>query len=222
MAAETTQRPETALAQRVARELVGDGYEVFLEPGAHLLPRGLSSFRPDILARRGEENLIVEIKAVPSPASAPQVEALARAVRKQPGWHFRLVTTAPEQPTSWSIEEATRRLQEAELLGRQHPGAALLLTFAVAEAVGRQAADAKGLKAQPWSPMALFRGLVQHGLLDRDGFRVLERASVRRNRLVHGLSDEAVSQEDVEELLDVAKSLIQELGSQQQRASAKS
>src|SRR4051794_26007489 len=90
--AELVREAHGRLEEQVARQLVAEGYEVFMEPGPHLLPRELGGLRPDILARRGEENLLVEVKLAPSRAGAEQVKRMAQAVQSLPGWQVRLVT----------------------------------------------------------------------------------------------------------------------------------
>jgi hypothetical protein len=128
------------LVEQVARELAGDGYEVLIEPGPSFLPGKLARFRPDILARRGDENLVVEVKLTPDPAGGGEMRELAEAVRERPGWRFRLATAPRDLAAApWTIEEAAQRVDEAEALGREgHAELAVTLLVAAAEAVGRR------------------------------------------------------------------------------------
>src|SRR3954451_20555501 len=91
MTAELVREAHDRLEEQVARALVAEGYEVFVAPGPHLLPRELVGLRPDILARRRGENLLGEVKLVPSPEGAEQGKRMAQAVRSPPGWEGRLV-----------------------------------------------------------------------------------------------------------------------------------
>src|SRR3954469_10964637 len=85
MTAELVREAHDRLEEQVARGLVAEGYEVFVAPGAHVLPRELVGLRPDILARRGGENLLVEVKLVPTAGGAEQAKRMAQAVESRPG-----------------------------------------------------------------------------------------------------------------------------------------
>lgn len=213
MTEHTGQPASRALIERVAQELVDDGYETIVRPAPYLLPVDVARFRPDILARRGGENVAVMVREVPDPASGPQVEGLAAAVRSHPSWHFRL-TTAPREEiaTPWEPAEAEARAREAEeLLERGHPEAALVILLAAAEAVGRWLADHEQLKLTRWDPQALFGGLVHHGLLDQADRPVLDRARRLRNLLVHGANGGPDTAVDLPELVAVLRRLLAEV-----------
>src|SRR4051812_47085833 len=126
MTAELVREAHDRLEEQVARGLVAEGYEVFVAPGAHLLPRELVGLRPDILARRGGENLLVEVKLVPTPGGAEQAKRMAQAVQSLPGWEVRLVTAPGPEPSSpWSLADAEARIgQAARLAGRVSPSKA--------------------------------------------------------------------------------------------------
>ena len=119
MTDEDVRETEHRLAEQVARQLVGEGYEVFVQPGPQLLPRELVGLQPDILARRGDnENLIVEVKLTPSSEGAEQVKRIAQVVKSLPGWQVRLITAPKPEPSSpWTLAEAEARNQGCGTLG---------------------------------------------------------------------------------------------------------
>src|SRR5882724_2717319 len=92
MADETKERE----AQRV-RELVEDyrrrGYEVTLRPSILTMP-GVpifpSGYEPDLVAKRGDECVVVEVRSGETLGQSPAVTAIAQAVMLQPGWTFEL------------------------------------------------------------------------------------------------------------------------------------
>jgi uncharacterized protein YutE (UPF0331/DUF86 family) len=206
-------RLERELVDRVAQKLVGDGYEVRVEPGPGFLPGELAHFRPDILATRGDENLVVEVKLTPDPAAGGPLQALAEAVRKRPGWRFELVTAPRDLAASpWTIEEAAARVDEAEELARAgHEEAALLLLVAVAEAVGRRLGEIEGLRMQRWNSRAVPGELVHHGLVDQRDADLLDRAQRLRNLVVHGARGGPGTEVDVGALAGVARRLLAEV-----------
>jgi hypothetical protein len=66
------------------------GYQVSVEPPARELPEFLRTLAPDLIARRGDENIVVEVKTS-SPASFEQVQQLARALEHRAGWKLQVV-----------------------------------------------------------------------------------------------------------------------------------
>ena len=209
MTDEDARETEHRLAEQVARQLVGEGYEVFVQPGPQLLPRELVGLQPDILARRGDENLIVEVKLAPSSEGAEQVKRIAQVVKSLPGWQVRLITAPKPEPSSpWTLAEAEARIEDAARLAEQgYREAALVLLLAAAEAIGRQLASGEQVRVQRWSPVALFRGLVHHGLIDREDAERLVRAYVLRNRIVHGIADRSVESAELADVLEAVKRL---------------
>lgn len=201
------------LVEQVARELAGDGYEVLIEPGPSFLPGKLARFRPDILARRGDENLVVEVKLTPDPAGGGEMRELAEAVRERPGWRFRLATAPRDLAASpWTIEEAACRVDEAEALAREgHGEAAVSLLVAAAEAVGRRLGEIEGLRLQRWNPRAIPGELVYHGLIDQADANLLDRAQRLRNLLMHGANGGPDTSVDLPELVVVLRRLLAEV-----------
>lgn len=205
-------RLEREVVEDVARELVSEGYEVRVEPGPGFLPGRLARLGPDILARRGDENLIVEVKLTPDPAGGGKVRELAEAVEELPGWRFRLATAPRDLAASpWTLEEATRRVDEAEALARDgRAEAAVLLLVAAAEAVARRRGEIEGLRLQRWNSRTVPGELVYHGLIDRADADVLDRAQRLRNIVVHGASGGPDTAVDLPELVAVLRRMIAE------------
>lgn len=189
---------ERRLEEQVAQQLIAEGYDVVVEPGADLLPSDIARFRPDILARRGDEVVVVEVKARGAgTAGGDEVEALARAVGSHPNWRFELVVLSPDEPAldaepTWSRDQIVSRVGEARSLLRSgHVEAALLILWAACEAAGRWLARTENLEVQRWDASFLFRQLVHGGLLDGPDLDAIDEARRVRNRLVHGLNVDA-------------------------------
>ncbi len=219
MSIRSTAARERRLAEGHARRLVAEGYDVVIEPGSHHLPPELAALRPDILARRGGENRIVEIKLRGAAGSAEQAAALARAVEALPGWTFELVVGEAEAPPPWSAETIAARLAEAEALDRTgHRDAALILIVAAAEAAARRLAAGERTVVQAWMPEALFRQLVHEGLIDRGDLDILEDGRRARNALVHGLSPDVTPEPP--RLAEVVERMLKESRSRPRRATS--
>ena len=76
---------------KLAEEYRGKGYEVIVSPTSEHLPDFLSGYHPDLLVKKGNEALIVEVKTRTSLTKNSQVRDLARLLQARPGWKFDLV-----------------------------------------------------------------------------------------------------------------------------------
>jgi hypothetical protein len=185
---------ERQRADEVARRLVAEGYDVVIEPGLDDLPPDIARLRPDLLARRGDERVIVEVQPrEPGGSARPRIEALAKAVGARPAWKFELVVVPEDRAAGpgqeWSPAEIRARVDEArKLAAAGHGEAALMLAWSACEAAARALALDEELEVQRWLPSAMFRQLVHAGLLDNGDLQTIEDAWIARNRLTHGLS----------------------------------
>ena len=77
---------ERERASAIAAEYRRKGYEVIEEPSTEQLPDFLSGYQPDLIVRKGDEAIIVEVKTRSSLAAYPQIRELARTLEGEPGW----------------------------------------------------------------------------------------------------------------------------------------
>lgn len=193
------------MLQSLARRYRGEGYEVVVEPRKDDLPESLQRFRPDLIARRGSEGVVVEIKRRrPATAGAEaQIERLAQAVRALPDWRFELVLIddVVEGPASagrdWSVEDVRRALGEVEELIRgDRVEPALLLLFAAAEAHLRSVAAAEGVTVLSQGVSPLISALTSAGVLSRQEYTKLMDGLAARNAVAHGRRPEPMPDRD--------------------------
>lgn len=123
--------------EQTVAELLRTGWEVVEEPGQQVLPQPLREFRPDILARRGSELLIVEVKSRRS-SDLSRLDALASAVARVPNakleidWQGDVAEfDPPEENIRVYLDEASR------LLSVEAFTAALLIAWAALEGCSR-------------------------------------------------------------------------------------
>lgn len=180
------------LAQ-VAREYRADGYDVVVHPRRAILPEFLREVRPDLVAFRDDQNVLVEIVSGPPQNEAAELSELARRVQEQPGWRFDLVhVPSPRGPAaarqaSLGAEEIRLQLQAVRSIARAGYGAAaLMLSWSAAEAALRLLADEHSVPYEPHRPRELVRALTAAGLLEQQDNDALVRGWEARNRAVHG------------------------------------
>lgn len=201
-----------SLASRYRKE----GYDVVVEPGPDELPPALRAFRPDLLARRGSEGVIAEIKRRPASRDRwAEVERMAEAARSLPGWRFELmlIDDPAEGPQAagrdWSADEIRRALADAEeLIDRDQAAPALLLLFAALGPQLRAVAAAEKVFVPGHGVSALISNLTTEGVLSRKDYVTLIDGLRVRNAIAHGLTPESMpDRAALRRLLTVARRL---------------
>src|ERR687895_149936 len=88
--------PSRAVLERVAEEHRRRGYDVVIEPRGSNLPAFMPDVTPDLIAHRGDEHLVIEVKGSPRDVDRGQLSAIAQRVATQPGWRFVLMASGPD------------------------------------------------------------------------------------------------------------------------------
>ncbi len=196
MVTETVQS-EHEILSKLADNLARQGYEVVREPRPRDLPKFLREYQPDLIAHRGDEHLVIEIKSGRRATKPSYWRALAEEVARHPGWQFQLILgeapkgpqiTMPPPPSLVEIRNqlsSTRRLYD-----RGEHAAALLLLWSLLEAASQQHLGALDARSnRPKTPIALLKDLVSFGLLDQKEYDKLARVIELRNAAAHGRSN---------------------------------
>ncbi len=212
---QTTEREEQRLRE-VARDYQSRGYEVTLHPPSFSIPGVPPDYRPDMIARRGGENVVVEVRSGHTMSQSPQVTAIAEAVKFQPGWTFELVVTtpAPAEASSGQLEvlsrERTQQLLDAasKLADVGDCEAALVVAWSAVEAAMRHIANREVVSLEGLQTSGVAKQLVAYGLLGRQDLELLNQAMEVRNAVAHGFASRTVSVELVRKVIDLAKSLL--------------
>lgn len=206
---------------KLAGEYRGKGYEVSFEPSPEDLPDFLRNYRPDMIVRRGDETVIVEVKSrsLLDSSSAQYLSYLAQVVEQHPGWKFELVMINPEE-TVYEIEnsfkvgdslqeqEIKSRLQVARNIAVQYPESAILYSWSLVEATLRLVIEAEGLSLPRFSPNYLIKKLVTEGVISKSEYQLLTNAFLVRNAIAHGFKTQQVTQDFVYELIKMAEQLL--------------
>lgn len=108
----------------IAKRYEEMGYSVTLEPSRSAIPFDLGNYRPDILATKAGENLLIEVKGPRSHTNSARLLEIAEEVHRHPGWRFLLVTVADgdleetdsQTPTGMTLELLRERLREIDVL----------------------------------------------------------------------------------------------------------
>jgi hypothetical protein len=99
--------------ERVAQRYRDEGYQVVVRPFGEQIPPFIAGFQPDLIAIRGNEGVIVEIKINRMDLSRDhQISRLAEIVNARPGWRLDLVVLEPETTVEKAPQEAAEPSDE--------------------------------------------------------------------------------------------------------------
>ncbi|HIK18279.1 MAG TPA: hypothetical protein IGS53_23745 [Leptolyngbyaceae cyanobacterium M33_DOE_097] len=202
---------------QLAEEYRTKGYEISFQPNSENLPDFLRNYRPDLIAQREGEAVIIEVKSRNSlnSASGQYLQNLAQSVEQHPGWRFELVMINPEDAdyflkakSSLQQPEIETGLQVARQLAVQHPEVAILYSWSLVEAILRLVVEHEGLSLQRLDPLYLVKQLVTEGIISRPQYQLLMDALSLRNVIAHGFKVSQITQETVNGLIDGAEQLL--------------
>ena len=205
---------------QLAEEYRDKGYEIFFHPNPEDLPDFLRHYRPDMIVQRGDERVIIEVKSRRSLnlESTYYLKKLAQSVEQHPGWRFELVMTNPEdtgysprEESSLQQPEIETRLPMARQLATQHPESAILYSWSLVEATLRLVAEHEGMSLPRFDPLYLVKKLVTEGVISRPDYQLLMNTLSLRNAIAHGFNATQITQESVDQLINVAEQLLKTL-----------
>lgn len=209
----TAQAEERAVLEEVASNLEAEGFQVFLQPSAEILPAFLRQYSPDaiaISATSSSRNFVIEVAQEGAEATR-KAEALRNALKGHQEWDFRLYLVSPHKSSpslqivsyaeiSQGIETVERLLAEAQV----EP--ALLMAWATFEALCRAVMPDKF--AKPQTPGRLVEVMGSLGLLTPSEADRVRSLIGRRNAIAHGGLTTKVDASDVRPFVEILKQLL--------------
>jgi hypothetical protein len=189
-----TPQAHSQVEEMVAERYRQAGYEVILQPSSTMIPFDLGGYRPDLIARKGALNLIIEVKSVSTQISYERLRDVVEEIRRHKGWRFLLVTerdiAGGELPTdsdqfSWEeIDEGIRNADKLRTIG-EHEAAYVLLWIAFERTIRKLSIKA-GLPVDRLAPEIMIRQLYSEGELSMEQFDAALSCLEIRHRVVHG------------------------------------
>lgn len=204
---------EDRKVQELAREYRRRGFEVQIEPSKHGLPASFGSYVPDLVAHRGDEHVVIEVKSRDTLSSSKQLATIAKSLEALPGWRLELVVTNPilgdERRPILDPYSAKRRLSEArKLFSRGMNEATILLGWSAAEATLRLKAEVEHITLNRPDPRYLIKLLFSRGLLSKNDYQLFDRVFAARSRIAHGFENPTLSRRTTESFLNAITRLI--------------
>lgn len=214
---ETIASLEVLRAKSIADRYRRKGYEVIEKPEPNLLPDFLTGYRPDLILRKGDESIVVEVKSRESLIGYPKLGDLDERLRSQPGWKLSLVLVdtgrdirAHRDSRLLTREDVADVIEESErLLVAGSVEAAFLRCWAGADAIMRIILEEEGEDPPGYATSgAILTQIMWEGLIHRDDYERLRRLLEYRNAYTHGFTTPDFDASLVEELIQTTKSVL--------------
>ena len=175
------------------------------------LPYFLRNFRPDAVATRGDENVVIEVSARSTYEKDRQLGLLAEEVARHPGWKLEVVWVGSSVGAESaglrlpSVDEIRSRSAEMRRLydEGEHAGALLILWSLLEAASGHRLAEVDAEPRGPQTPIALVKDLVSFGHIDQEDYNRMKEIASLRNAIAHGHSTLRVDRKTFEHLVSV-------------------
>lgn len=204
--------------EQVAEQYRTDGYAVTVSPSPEVLPPFLSGFSVDLLATRGSERVIVEVKRTRIDLSRdPSVLELGRRVNAESGWRFDLVILEPTTEFDEALYDATEPTPDQvlsmldtadELIEKGYLPSACITAWAGLEAAMRKVQPASEANERI-TPRELLQSLYADGTLTREQYDELRKSSKLRNQVAHGLVPTNIDKASIQTITGIARDLLQ-------------
>jgi hypothetical protein len=201
---------KAVLIESLIPQLEADGFQVFVQPPAAMLPPFLQGMRPDVIALKAGQKLAVEVVTGDEgePAKAGRLAALMAGHAE---WQFRVFYAPADRRAAGEVapsREAVSRLLDR--LPDLHRGSgalpALLTAWAAFEAAGRIAlGDAA---AGVMDTARLIEALAHDGLLTPDEADWVRSLAQRRNGAAHGDLAATLAAEELSRLIELCRMLL--------------
>jgi REase_AHJR-like protein len=197
---------EREFADALAKDFIKEGYEL-LAPCPTDLPHG---YMPDLMFRRGDEVVVVELKARAEHRDLENLRQLKLAIEQKPNWHFRLYVVPPQRDREIldNNPDIDKLIETADQLNRENQfEAACVVLWMALEASLRVLLTSRQDRPNPGvSGVSMARRLYAEGELDEAELDLINIASQARNRAAHGYKLEPRKPLEPE-LLNLARAL---------------
>jgi hypothetical protein len=185
----------------IAKQYEERGYVVTLGPPPSRIPFPLGDHIPDILATKGSENILIEVKAPGARTDSDSYFRLDQQAQQHPGWQFMLVTVSDDElqqsASSFtsdvsveSIREILRNLDglvdDAKMSGLVLPGLWMAYVFAL-----RILALEEHVETDGYTDLSLINRAYSEGIVSIEEYETARRLMTLRNQAVHSLKPTA-------------------------------
>ena len=184
-------------AKKTADEYRARGYEVAFEQVVDFLP----GFRADLVARKGDDKRVVEVKRRSSLQHDSIIDEVARTIESQPGWSLDIVMVpeplhlvTPPESHPLAPQQASCGLDVSERLAELgQTAAAFLMAWSACEALLRgRVEEAIEMSDEGSLTHLLLDSATMYGVVSHDDRDYLKSLLPLRNAVAHGFSHDEI------------------------------
>lgn len=193
----TTQSLYEQRIQSTAQELLDNGYKISIKPPVCDLPFELGGYRPDLMATKDNEGIILEIKTSLNRLSVDRFQDIAERVATHHGWRFLLVTLddtsekilplGGDELPSWQ-ELNVHLVNLNTLIQNSLFEPAILFLWSILEAALRKRAIAQNIPISRFPTNQLLNHAFSSGEISMSEFDLFMSYLEVRNRIAHGIA----------------------------------
>jgi hypothetical protein len=216
MSVSTALRAERLVAKRYEER----GYTVIVEPSQSAIPFDLGTYRPGILATKGTECLLIDVKGPGARVNKNIYRELSRKVEEHPGWRFLLVTLSQNElnqpdaatstnPTAAALRERLGKLDQLHG-ATESDGLLLPLYWGAYTAALRLLVGQEGNDLGTITDFSLINKAYSDGIVSFEDYEAAKRLLALRNLAVHSV-ESVVPDADCLELRQLIARLMDKL-----------
>ncbi len=204
--------------EAISADYIAKGYAVTIDPLPADRPPFLRRFRPDALAIKRDDHVVLEVKTHASLRSDAGLRSLASVIEAEPGWRLEVVVVrgALRKPPEGGAPSLSAIGRDADLIEAAHlmlehglVEPAFVSAWVAFEASFRLALEREKVDTSRMRPEGVVKTLWSSGwFVDSDERKYLESLWAARNQLVHGFaSARTPTKEDTQFVMRLADRL---------------
>ncbi|NVK41433.1 MAG: hypothetical protein HWE39_09325 [Oceanospirillaceae bacterium] len=209
--------------KELAREYEEQGYQVLVEPSRNDLPEFLENYQPDLILKKGNLNIVVEVKTSATIRNSEYLKELSSSVNSHENWKFELVLTNPRKKETLSsskyqefeIPEIEKRLKQLnEFRSNSFIEPYFLYAWSLLEATARIILKTEQPKIEiKLNPVSIIKQLFSYGIIGRLDYEWLNRMINTRNHLAHGHETQGIKidSKDLDKMTRMIEDFLKEI-----------
>jgi hypothetical protein len=214
----SSSQAEARMLDRLRKDYESQGYQI-LDRLPVERTGVLGAYRPDLVAKKGKEVIIVELKNSVETRESADLRALRDLVESHPGWHFRILLVGDSdqggpgaKPRDRTVVDHSKRLARARTVWQRGDleGGLTLLWIAVEGALRSYFSKNRETPNKGVTALSMLRSLRDEGVVDDKELRSLADGYEARNQAVHGFKVR-LSKESMGRLFKTASGLVTRL-----------
>ncbi len=211
---------------QLARKYRAKGYEVLAELPGYEPPYQIRGFRPDLIVKKGDETIVMEVKTSDSIKKTKDALAeFARYVKGVPGARFDLVMTNPKPALSvyskiQTLQAELGTLREGllteikEASEKNRTDLVLILSVRLLEGLLARLAMSESIHipTKEWNLASLATKLAKEDIISKSVLEFANRLYQRRNAVIHQRDKKVISNEEAVDIYIKLKKLTRQWG----------